>query len=262
MMHDAFRRYPTDPSSSMYQHYYHKNTLQTLSLVHDKVIQYRKGFFANNDSKHEIMTIVALSYMNNYKDPSDPDTDNSNLIHAYQTAERIRKDYPDLEWFQVTGLIHDVGKILYLTGEPDWCVVGDTFPLGCKYSESCVYSEFFRENPEQYSELGIYTESCGLDNLIMTWGHDEYLYRVLTDNKSLLPATGLRIIRYHSFYPLHKFGAYSKFLNDDDRELLPWLQKFSTYDLYSKHDDFELTDDIIQYYDNLLNKYFPNPLIW
>jgi inositol oxygenase len=89
--------------------------------------------------------------MHYYHDPSDPDLDDSNLIHAYQTAERIRKDYPDLEWFQIVGLIHDIGKILFIANEPDWCVVGDIFPLGCKYRKECVYSEFFEKNSDQYS---------------------------------------------------------------------------------------------------------------
>ncbi len=256
----SYRNYPQDKTSSIYQHYYNKNTKQTLSLVKEKHLKYQQGFFNN---QHKIMTMSeALSQLNSYKDPSDPDTNDNNLIHAYQTAERIRKDYPDLEWFQVLGLIHDVGKILFISNEPDWCVVGDTFPVGCQYRSECVYSEFFVDNPEQYSTLGIYEKECGLDNLIMTFGHDEYLYRVLIDNNSILPELAHRIIRYHSFYPLHKYNAYSEFVNEEDKELVLWLQKFSNYDLYTKHDDFILTEQIKQYYESLLQKYFPNPILW
>ena len=28
------------------------------------------------------------------------------------------------------------------------------------------------------SKLGIYREGCGIENVIMSWGHDEYLYHV------------------------------------------------------------------------------------
>lgn len=256
----SYRDYPDDPNSSIYQHYYNKNTKQTLSLVKEKHLKYKEGFF---DKSHKIMTMSeGLSQLNSYKDPSDPDTNSDNLIHAYQTAEQIRKDHPDLEWFQVTGLIHDVGKILFTTNEPDWSIVGDTFPLGCKYRSECVYSKFFMNNPEQYDNLGIYEEKCGLDNLTMTYGHDEYLYNVLIDNNSILPNIAHRIIRYHSFYPLHQHGAYTEFLNSNDTELISWLTMFRNYDLYTKHDDFILTDEIIQYYERLLQKYFPNPLIW
>ena len=32
--------------------------------------------------------------------------------------------------------------------------------------------------------------------------------------------------------------------------------------LYSKADEFVLTDEIKEYYDKLLTKYFPEPLVW
>ena len=42
-------------------------------------------------------------------DESDPDLDLPNIVHAFQTAERIREEHPDKEWFQLVGLIHDLG---------------------------------------------------------------------------------------------------------------------------------------------------------
>ena len=45
---------------------------------------------------------------------SDPDIDLPNIIHAFQTAEQIREKYPDKEWFQITGLIHDLGKVRFV----------------------------------------------------------------------------------------------------------------------------------------------------
>ena len=46
-------------------------------------------------------------------DESDPDIDLPNSVHAFQTAERIRAEHPDKEWFQLTGLIHDLGKVIF-----------------------------------------------------------------------------------------------------------------------------------------------------
>ncbi|VDM34547.1 unnamed protein product, partial [Toxocara canis] len=54
----------------------------------------------------------------------------------------------------------------------------------------------------------MYKEGCGLDNLLMTWGHDEYLYQVLKNHNSTLPAEALYAIRFHSFYPYHTGGDY------------------------------------------------------
>ena len=39
-----------------------------------------------------------------------------------QTAERLRKDFPEHGWLHLTGLIHDLGKIMAMYGEPQWAV--------------------------------------------------------------------------------------------------------------------------------------------
>lgn len=86
--------------------------------------------------------------------------------------------------------------------EPQWAVVGDTFPLGCAFAPSIVYrSDSFEENPDlkndKYnSECGIYEPNCGLDCVTMSWGHDEYLYRVLVNHGATLPDEALYMIRY------------------------------------------------------------------
>jgi inositol oxygenase len=55
--------------------------------------------------------MTALERLDSLVDESDPDVDIPNSVHAYQTAERLRKDYPDLDLLHLTGLIHDVGKV-------------------------------------------------------------------------------------------------------------------------------------------------------
>ena len=127
----------------------------------------------------------SLDYLNTLVDDSDPDIDFTQIEHALQTAEAIRAANQP-RWFIVTGLIHDLGKILCLFGEPQWAVVGDTFPVGCAFSPTIVYSEFFKDNPdslvpEYQTECGIYERGCGLDNVHMSWGHDEYVYHVVKD---------------------------------------------------------------------------------
>ena len=145
----------------------------------------------------------------------------SQLEHALQTAEAIRRDgHPD--WFILTGLIHDLGKILCHWGEPQWAVVGDTFPLGTRFSDAIVYPEFFQQNPDasvpQYqTETGIYEAGCGLNKVVMSWGHDEYLYHVVKD---FLPEQALYMIRYHSFYAWHQAGAYQQLMDQQDTDNL------------------------------------------
>ena len=80
-------------------------------------------------------------------DASDPDTRLSQIEHCLQTAEGIRQDgHPD--WFVLAGLVHDLGKILCLFGEPQWAVTGDTFVLGCAFRDAIVYPEYFAANPD------------------------------------------------------------------------------------------------------------------
>ena len=53
----------------------------------------------------------ALEKLNDLVDESDPDVDIPNIVHAFQTAERIRQEHPNQDWFHLTGLIHDLGKV-------------------------------------------------------------------------------------------------------------------------------------------------------
>ena len=74
------------------------------------------------------MSVVdALTFLNTLIDDSDPDIELDQLQHLLQTSEAIRADGHE-DWFVLTGLIHDLGKVLCLFGEPQWAVVGDTFP--------------------------------------------------------------------------------------------------------------------------------------
>lgn len=118
-------------------------------------------------------------------------------------------------------MIHDLGKVLSLFGEPQWAVVGDTFPVGCAFSNEIVFPEYFDANRDRHDEklctrLGIYKQNCGLDQVLMSWGHDEYNYHV---TKNYLPIEAQYILRYHSFYTWHTAGEYEYLTNVQDREI-------------------------------------------
>ncbi|KAL5978245.1 Inositol oxygenase 1 [Asimina triloba] len=206
--------------------------------------------------------------LNEYVDESDPDLDEPQIEHLLQTAEAIRRDYPDQDWLHLTALIHDLGKVLLhpsFGGEPQWCVVGDTFPLGCAFDESIVYHQYFKENPDFKNpafntKLGIYSENCGLGEVTMSWGHDEYMYLVAKGNHTTLPPAALFIIRFHSFYAMHRFGAYEYLMNEEDKEMLKWVLLFNKYDLYSKSKVRIDQEKVKPYYMSLIEKpdYFPS----
>jgi len=123
----------------------------------------------------------AMEMLNTLVDESDPDTSVGQIEHLLQTAEAIRRDgKPD--WMQLTGLIHDLGKLLCFFGaDGQWDVVGDTFVVGCKFSDKIIYPDTFKSNPdynnaELMTENGIYEPGCGLENVMISWGHGEFTF--------------------------------------------------------------------------------------
>ncbi|KAJ7093314.1 DUF706-domain-containing protein [Mycena belliarum] len=208
----------------------------------------------------------AMEMLNTIVDDSDPDTELTQIDHLLQTAEAMRRDGKP-EWMQVTGLVHDLGKLLYLFGsEGQWDVVGDTFVVGCAFSDKIVLPETFVSNPDAadavYStKYGVYKPNCGLDNVMLSWGHDEYLYHILKEQSSL-PDEGLWMIRYHSFYPWHREGAYTHLTAPVDARALAAVRAFNPYDLYSKSDGAVDAKALKPYYQGLIAKFFPAVINW
>ncbi len=254
---ESYRDYTAEARSCVKELYRLNHANQTLDFVLKKKAEYGKF------NKAEMGIWEAMEYLNTLVDDSDPDIDLSQVDHALQTAEAIRQDgHP--RWFILTGLIHDLGKVLCLFGEQQWSVVGDTFPVGCAYSDRIVYSELFKANPDYLNPAfqtpqGIYEAGCGLDHVHLSWGHDEYLYSVV---QNYLPQEALWMIRYHSCYPVHREGAYAHLLNEKDREMLKWVRAFNPYDLYSKCDVKPDLSELKPYYEELIGEFFPPRIAW
>ena len=251
----SFRDYGTTTRPSVREFYRLNHRFQTVDFVSEKKRQYLR-------KNHRVMGIwEAMEFLNTLVDDSDPDTNLTQIEHLMQAAEAIRADgHP--RWFILTGLIHDLGKILCLFGEPQWAVVGDTFPVGCRYSDRVVFPEFFHENPDAdvavyQTECGIYEPACGLDHVHLSWGHDEYLYHVVKD---YLPDAALAMIRYHSFYAAHREGAYAHLMNEADRRRIEWVRAFNPYDLYSKGNEPPNVAALRPFYEDLIAEFFPDKL--
>lgn len=253
---EEFRNYEDSDRQETVREFYRINhQYQT----YDFVCQKEKEFLKFN--RKEMSLWEAVDFLNTLVDDSDPDIDLDQLQHLLQTSEAIRADgHPD--WFVLTGFLHDIGKVLCLFGEPQWAVVGDTFPVGCKFSNTIVYPEFFKKNPDysnpKYNtKYGVYEPNCGLDNVKMSWGHDEYLYQIM---KNYLPEPALYIIRYHSFYSQHREEAYTHLMSEKDIEMFEWVKKFNPYDLYTKAPVKPDVKALRPYYEELVSKYLPNVL--
>lgn len=254
---EQFRNYEADARPTVREFYRLNHRYQTFEFVQTK----KKDFLALN--RREMGVWEAMEYLNTLVDDSDPDTDLSQLEHLLQTAEQIRNDGQP-RWFILAGLVHDLGKILCLYGESQWAVVGDTFPVGCAYSDKIVFHDFFSDNPDSrkskyQSRAGVYEEGIGLNNVHLSWGHDEYIYQVMKDH---LPDEALYMLRYHSFYPWHREGQYDYLCNEQDRAMLKWVQAFNPYDLYTKSHERPNVKQIRPFYDDLIAEYLPARLRW
>jgi inositol oxygenase len=254
---DDYRNYD-EPARDTVREFYRLNHRHQ---CYDFVLAKEREFLGRGRARMSVWE--ALAFLDTLVDDSDPDLSLTQLQHLLQTSEAIRADgQPD--WFVLTGLIHDLGKILCLWGEPQWAVVGDTFPVGCRFSEKIVYPELFADNPDRgddrfQSESGVYEAGAGLRSVHMSWGHDEYLYHVVKDH---LPEPALYMIRYHSFYSAHREGAYQHLMDDHDRKMFAWVRAFNPYDLYSKSEVPPDAEALEPYYRDLVAKYLPPILAW
>ena len=254
---EEFRNYRAEARPSVKEFYRLNHTYQTRDFVLEK----KRKYLPKDQRRMSVWE--AMEYLNTLVDDSDPDTDLTQIEHLLQTSEAIRADgHP--RWFILAGLVHDLGKILCLWGEPQWAVVGDTFPVACAYSKKIVFPEFFAANPdwcvpEYQSLLGVYSEDCGLDKLDMSWGHDEYIYNVCKD---YLPDSALYMLRYHSFYAAHREGEYQHLMNDRNKEMFRWVRAFSNYDLYSKAAKRPQVNELKPFYEKLIAEYFPPQIAW
>lgn len=269
-MEKTFRNYDQLAVDDAVREHYRKmrqnQTVEYVQRMHQKYLTYDKPLHLWD----------AMEKLNTLVDVSDPDLDLPNVQHLIQSAEAIRADgRPD--WMQLVGLIHDLGKVMFLWGSDEdgtsqaeqWGMVGDVFVVGCALPDTCVYPEFNALNPDMQDERyntpnGIYEEGCGIDKLMLAWGHDEYLYQVLTHHQNnTLPEAGMAMIRYHSFYPWHSGGSYGSLLNHRDKQYLSWIRDFNRYDLYTKCEQTYELEEIKDHYLPIAEKYLGSgPIYW
>src|SRR5260221_220661 len=151
---ENYRNYEKPERDSVREFYRLNHKYQTYDFVMKKETEFLSF------TKKEMPVWEAFNFLNELIDDSDPDTDLDQFQHLLQTSEAIRRDgHPD--WMVAVGLMHDMGKVLCLFGEPQWAVVGDTFPVGCAFSDKIVYPEFFSEKAQPTGKVSPTTAHCG-----------------------------------------------------------------------------------------------------
>jgi hypothetical protein len=155
----------------------------------------------------------------------------SQLTHALQVADSMHVagvTDPDLI---VAALVHDLGKLLLLTGVDAANVVGCRDPIG-------------------WHPSGI-----GLDQCVFYWNHDEIIYLRLKDE---VPDHLAWLLRFHSLIP----GRCERLMDERDAAYTTrYLNTFITHDNGSKSISHIPVDPLDSYRD-LIESYFPRPILF
>lgn len=158
---------------------------------------------------------------------------------CFRTAEFARdQGHPD--WIQFVALIHALGSVancidiktaIESEDEYDWTVSFKSRVVGCASSVDSSFAEFSYLNVDRNDErykgaAGMYNLHCGLENVHLTWSGPEYLYHMLRHNDIDLPDEGFAVLRLFPLYDWHAKKLYDCLTNDDDREILPFVEDF------------------------------------
>jgi inositol oxygenase len=295
-----FRNYSSSNENNQVEKTY-KNMLQNQTI---EFVLEKKKFYKNNPNL-VINIWDTIDKLDSIIDDSDPDSELPQIVHAYQTSISLKNKSLDLfyikslfsklewdnlteskriyfsksiknfynnicnwDWLPLIGLIHDMGKVLLLDefGKLDqWAVVGDTFPVGYKLSPAYIYQQKGYHLKNESLIKNNYNKGIGFNNLLMSWGHDEYLASVLEKNKTFLSKEAIYIIRFHSFYSWHSpkdsIRGYTDLADDFDWYMLPLLKFFQKSDLYSKTRNIPEINEIKKEFNILIDKYFLSHLI-
>jgi len=225
------------------QHYKQSWARQSL----DYVLKMREKYSGFNLCKMNICE--ALQLMKNlpchrFKLKSENGSDNQEIsirTFLFTMAEEARLDgHPD--WFQLVALIHDLGRVIKLINvsssndfqDYDWTIAIMSRVIGCNPSRSTSFKEFSylrsdSQDNRYNTNLGIYHEGCGIENLLLSWTGQEYLHNMLKHNEVGIPDEGIAIIRYFLLNEWHTHDEFHSFQSVDDEDLKSLVLDF--YDL-------------------------------
>jgi len=155
----------------------------------------------------------------------------SQLVHAFQVVDGMERDGIQDKDLLITGLIHDLGKILLLTGEAPENVV-------------CINTP-----------VGHYEEGVGLANCVFQWNHDRFIYSRFKD---VVPDHIAWLLRYHSIY----VPACERLMDEQDRMYTQrYLRVFEKHDKGTKS-IYHLPKNGTEKYRALIEDTFPETIIF
>ena len=155
----------------------------------------------------------------------------SQLTHSLQVADSMHAAGIADSDLVVAALVHDLGKLLLLTGEDPANIVGTSHPIGRHPSGG------------------------GLDQCVMQWNHDQIIYLRLKDH---VPDHLAWLLRYHSIDPVR----CRRLMDGRDIDYTNrFLKPFMVHDTGSKSMSHIPVRPLDAYRD-LIESYFPEPILF
>jgi Myo-inositol oxygenase len=156
----------------------------------------------------------------------------SQYMHVCQIVAAMERDKELDETMLLAALVHDLGKVAMLEGETPDHVVCFTEPVG-------------EHQP-----------GCGLDQVVLQFGHDEIAYSRFKDH---VPEHVAWMLRYHSTVP----RACEAYMDARDREYEDkYLTKFRTYDQGTKSPAYLPAKASLNRYRDFVEQWFPKPILF
>jgi predicted HD phosphohydrolase len=155
----------------------------------------------------------------------------SQEVHVLQMLDAMTHDGVSSPDLVLAALLHDVGKVLLLTGEDPANVV-------------CAISP-----------IGEFAEGCGLDHCVLQWNHDEFGYTRFKDH---VPEHVAWLVRYHGI----DMDSCAPLMDERDRAYHEqYLTTFRHYDQGTKS-PYTIPASSLADYRDVIEDAFPSPIIF
>uniref|UniRef100_H3HC44 Inositol oxygenase n=1 Tax=Phytophthora ramorum TaxID=164328 RepID=H3HC44_PHYRM len=197
------------------------------------------------------------------------------IKYMLATAAAVKNDgHPD--WLQLSVFLRALGMLfLCWTNEDDaalrsisareWLVKNSTWVVGEPIPSSIAFSQLNELNSDhcKAEKGGSVAGHGGLENVVLPWTPDEYLHRVLSLNKTTLPAEALDVVRFWSLKTWYEQDNYDELCAPQDMDTKEWISSISKVACVSEEVIQKTNvDDELPYYLQLADKYLPDTLQW